>query len=384
MKKYRADILFFLLLAVVLVATYLLTEIILPFFIGLALAALLNPLVRRIQTKVPNRSLAVSIFLTLSFVLIFGTSYLFGYLIVKDVNRLTKAFYTYATKHQSDLDDATQSIKEYVAKIYDPIQIQQQFNIHPDSLNYATVMQKIKTDSLAQKVDMQVIEDAWASVTSFAKSDEASKNSRPKRDISWFWVIMGSLLYFVYMLYDFPYFESRWKFYVGDRRNDRLSSVLDDFRQSFIPYFRQRGKIVLFYMILFTLAFSLIGIPGALVLGILAGFLCFVPYLQYLSLLPLALGSLVLTMENGHPFYFYFGLVLAVFVAASIFEELVLYPRLIERKMAMNPVVMMLAVSVWGRVLGMFGVLIALPLTALLLLYVKRILLLDRTENLDS
>ncbi len=381
MKKYRADILFFLLLAALLVLTYLLTEIILPFFIGLALAALLNPIIRKIQKGIPNRSFAVSAFLAITFVLIFGISYLFGYLIVKDVNRLTKAFYTYATDHQSDLDEATQMVRTYIAKIYDPQQIQQQFNIHPDSLNYETVMRKIKKDNLTQKIDMQLIIDAWTSITSFAGTNEVSEKSTPEREISWFWVIMGSILYFVYMLYDFPYFESRWKFYVGDRRNERLSSVLDDFRQSFIPYFRQRGKIVLFYTIFFTVAFSIIGVPGALVLGVLAGFLCFVPYLQYLTLLPLALGSLVLTMENSHPFYLYFGIILAVFVAASVFEELVLYPRLIERSMAMNPVVMMLALSVWGTVLGLFGVLIALPLTALLLLYVKRILLLDRAEN---
>lgn len=381
MKKYSGDILFFLLLLGVLVASYYLAEAVLPFFIGLAFAAMINPVVRKIQKWIPNRHIAVSLFMGFVLLFTFGSTYLFGYLIVKDVNRLTKAFYTYATNHQSDLDEATKVVKEYVAKIYDPAQIQQRFNIHPDSLNYETAMRKIKTDSLAQKIDMQLIEEAWSSVTSFAGTAESPEKAAPRSEINWFWVIMGSFVYFVYIIYDFPYFESRWKFYIGERRLGRMSSVLDDFKHSFIPYFRQRGKIVLFYTVLFTAAFSIIGLPGALVLGILSGLFCFVPYLQYLTLLPLALGSLVLTMENGHPFYLYFGIILALFVAASIFEELVLYPRLIERSLAMNPVVMMLAISVWGAVLGLFGVLIALPLTALLVLYVKRILLLDRFEN---
>lgn len=381
MEKYRGDILFFLLLLGVLVASYCLAEAVLPFFIGLAFAAMINPVVRKIQKWIPNRHIAVSLFMGFVLLFTFGSTYLFGYLIVKDVNRLTKAFYTYATNHQSDLDEATKVVKEYVAKIYDPAQIQQRFNIHPDSLNYETAMRKIKTDSLAQKIDMQLIEEAWSSVTSFAGTAESPEKAAPRSEINWFWVIMGSFVYFVYIIYDFPYFESRWKFYIGERRLGRMSSVLDDFKHSFIPYFRQRGKIVLFYTVLFTAAFSIIGLPGALVLGILSGLFCFVPYLQYLTLLPLALGSLVLTMENGHPFYLYFGIILALFVAASIFEELVLYPRLIERSLAMNPVVMMLAISVWGAVLGLFGVLIALPLTALLVLYVKRILLLDRFEN---
>lgn len=381
MEKYRGDILFFLLLLGVLVASYYLAEAVLPFFIGLAFAAMINPVVRKIQKWIPNRHIAVSLFMGFVLLFTFGSTYLFGYLIVKDVNRLTKAFYTYATNHQSDLDEATKVVKEFVAKIYDPAQIQQRFNIHPDSLNYETAMRKIKTDSLAQKIDMQLIEEAWSSVTSFAGTAESPEKAAPRSEINWFWVIMGSFVYFVYIIYDFPYFESRWKFYIGERRLGRMSSVLDDFKHSFIPYFRQRGKIVLFYTVLFTAAFSIIGLPGALVLGILSGLFCFVPYLQYLTLLPLALGSLVLTMENGHPFYLYFGIILALFVAASIFEELVLYPRLIERSLAMNPVVMMLAISVWGAVLGLFGVLIALPLTALLVLYVKRILLLDRFEN---
>ncbi|MFT6183939.1 MAG: putative PurR-regulated permease PerM [Flavobacteriales bacterium] len=94
--------------------------------------------------------------------------------------------------------------------------------------------------------------------------------------------------------------------------------------------------------------------------------------MQYLALIPLLLGCLVLSIENPHSFLFYFGIVLGVFVLASIVEELLLTPLIMEKHIGMNPVIMVLALAVWGYVLGTPGLLIGIPLTSLFIIYVKR------------
>lgn len=77
-------------------------------------------------------------------------------------------------------------------------------------------------------------------------------------------------------------------------------------------------------------------------------------------------------METQNNIFIYFGIVLGIFMLASILEEMLLVPKIMEANNGMNPVIMILAVSIWAYVLGLLGVLIAVPLTSLIITYVKR------------
>jgi predicted PurR-regulated permease PerM len=81
---------------------------------------------------------------------------------------------------------------------------------------------------------------------------------------------------------------------------------------------------------------------------------------------------LALSTESNQPFLFYFGIVAGTFVLASIIEEFVLNPRIMEKNIGINPVIMVLSISVWTYVLGMPGLIIGLPLTSLCIIYLKR------------
>jgi predicted PurR-regulated permease PerM len=67
--------------------------------------------------------------------------------------------------------------------------------------------------------------------------------------------------------------------------------------------------------------------------------------------------------------------VLVVYAAAQALEGLVLTPRIQGKNTGLRPVVILLALSVWGSVLGLIGLLLALPLTTLLLSYYRRFVL---------
>ena len=102
-------------------------------------------------------------------------------------------------------------------------------------------------------------------------------------------------------------------------------------------------------------------------------------------LLPLSIGCLVLSIENEQSFFLYFGIIVGVFMLASVLEEVVLNPKIMEYNIGMNPVIMVLALSIWGYILGWVGVVIAIPLTSLLIIYFKRFVVTSiEEENLKK
>jgi predicted PurR-regulated permease PerM len=84
---------------------------------------------------------------------------------------------------------------------------------------------------------------------------------------------------------------------------------------------------------------------------------------------------MVLSAENPQSFLFFFSISSGVFVLASLIEEIVLTPRIMEKNIGMNPVIMVLALSFWTFSLGTIGVLLAIPLSSLAIIYFKRYLL---------
>jgi len=380
MKKYKSDIIFFSLLTVFLVICYFLAEVVLPFIIGLTFAFIFNPLIKKIQRFIPNRNLGVTLFLISIIVITNGTIWLFANQISSDFKRLNTAFRTYAESNSDELDESTKKIKSYFEKIYSSEKLKEQFGLeaNEDSLNVDELLKNIDKDEILNSLDTDAIKESFSSLSSFFTSDDEEKETG--NSLNWFIIIISSIGYFIYIIYSFNYFDEKFQKYFGGKRNEKIGRVVSDFKKTFLSYFRQRGKIVLIYTVIFLTSFFIIGIPGALLFGVIAGFLCFIPYFQYFALIPLSMGCLILSMEQGNSFFIYFGIVLAVFILASMLEELVLFPKIMKGVSSMNPAIMMISIAVWSYLLGTFGLLIALPLTSIILSYTNQILLYRRNE----
>ena len=377
MKKYKPDIIFFSSLTVFLTISYFLAEIVLPFFIGLALAFVLNPIIKKIQKFVPNRNIAVALFLILVIVVSTGSVWVFANQISNDFNRLNTALRDYAEDNSDDIDRSTKIIKSYIGEIYSPEDLKEQLGLSPnDSLNLESLSKKVDTGELIDGLDTEAIKESFSTIVSFFQSGDDEKNNN--KNLNWFIVIFSSIGYFIYIIFSFGYFDEKLHKYFGGKPNGKIGKVVNDFKNTFLSYFKQRGKIVIIYTFIFTTAFFIIGVPGALLFGIVAGLLCFIPYLQYLVLIPLSMSCLVLSMEQSNSFYIYFGIILGVFILSSILEELVLFPRIMKGVASMNPAIMMVSISVWTYLLGLFGLLIALPLTSFILIYINEALLYRR------
>ena len=124
--------------------------------------------------------------------------------------------------------------------------------------------------------------------------------------------------------------------------------------------------------ILFCIGFTIIDFPMAIGMGILIGILNLVPYLHTFALIPAAFLSLLKAADTGENFWIIFGIALAVFAIVQVLMDMVITPKIMGKAMGLNPAILLLSLSVWGALLGFIGLIIALPLTTLIIAYWQR------------
>ena len=137
-------------------------------------------------------------------------------------------------------------------------------------------------------------------------------------------------------------------------------------------YFRGQAIISVCVGILFSIGFVLIQFPLAIPLGIFIGVLSFVPYLHALGLIPVVLLSLIKAADTGQNFWLVLVCALCVFLLVQIIQDTVLTPRIMGSAMGLPPFLILLALSVWGYILGIIGMIIALPITTIMISYYRR------------
>ena len=130
------------------------------------------------------------------------------------------------------------------------------------------------------------------------------------------------------------------------------------------------SMITLLYM--FFIGFTIIGFPMAIGLGILIGIMDLVPYLHTFALIPTAFLAMLKAADTGQNFWIVFGLAFLVFCVVQILTDMVVTPKIMGKAMGLNPAILLLSLSVWGALLGFLGLIVALPLTTLLIAYWQR------------
>ena len=365
LKKYKHEIIIALLLIGLSISFYYLYGILFPFVLGLLLAFSVNPTITRIQKIIKNRDLATTLFLAVSTGLIILCFVFFTQYINRDFKRLNSSVIVLAADNQDRLDHTAQKVKGYVGYFYDFEELESTLNIPSDSLT--TDLQTMDFSQL----DTESIQEGFSQILSLLPSREEGTLSE-KPSFGFLFMLLSTLMYFILILYQLDYFTSIRKRYFSPKVKSELNIILDDFNQSFVKYIKLRTRIVLVLAVLYIVAFLILDMPGMILITLLIVLLSYIPYLQYLALIPLAVGCLVLSVENEQSFLLLFGIVVGVFVSASLIEELVLTPWIMEKNIGMNPVIMVLALSVWGYLLGLPGTLIGIPMTSLLIIYIKR------------
>ena len=120
---------------------------------------------------------------------------------------------------------------------------------------------------------------------------------------------------------------------------------------------------------MFSIGFVIIGLPMGVVLGLFIGMLNMVPYLQLISLPITAVALHSLHRKHRRQLRMIFRESVAVYVVVQCIQDLILTPKIVGKAVGLNPAIILLSLSVRGSLLGLLGLIIALPLTTLLLSY---------------
>jgi predicted PurR-regulated permease PerM len=347
----RNTLIFLTGLLVICLMFYFIGGVILPFILGLGGAFLANSFLNKFTKHLPNRSLRVSIFLVSFFSVAVSSVLIFGHLLINDIERLNTAFTIFAENNSDQIDATTSAAKDYLEIIYP----------------------KVEAEINSLESNPEETEKMLANVFSFFSS---GSNGESSHSINWIYTFVFSIIYFIYILFTFPYFESKFDKYVDpEDNNDLISIMVKDFFKTFSNFFRQRFKVVVFSAFICIIGFLIIGIPGAITLGILAGVLCFISHFQYIALLPLAICCWAFSVEQETNFFVILGLVTLVLIIVSVCEELIFFPKIMKEANSMNPAILMISVAIWTYLLGFVGSVLAIPLTSFILIYIDKLLL---------
>ena len=187
--------------------------------------------------------------------------------------------------------------------------------------------------------------------------------------------IVGSLIALLYMFFilkDYEYLTKAWIKIFPKKSRPFWTELASDAERELNNYIRGQGTVALIMGILFCIGFTIIDFPMAIGLGILIGIMDLVPYLHTLALLPTVVLSLMKAADTGQNFWVILLSALAVFAIVQVIIDMIVTPKVMGHAMGLNPAILLLSLSVWGALLGFIGLIIALPLTTLLMAYYQR------------
>lgn len=386
LHKYKSDFIFWGLIIGTIILTFILFEVLLPFFIGLILTFFFNPLIKKTQKVIPNRNFATTLILFSTCVVIVGTVWIFSTQISNDFKKLNNAVQSYAQGNSKKINATTGQIQSYIATIYSPEDLRKALPQKLDSTNFNDSDSTNKAlSTIIDDINIDQLKETWATISALFPTQKQQNGFSHNKNINWFVVFFSAIGYFLYIVYTFEYFQgSINKYFHSGFEDTRIFQVLNDVQKIFCKYFRQRSIIVFAMFILYTLTFNLLGLPGAILLGLIASLLCYIAYFQYITLLLVAISCLLLSLESSVNFFLLFGISTAIFIVGSLIEEFVLIPKYMKDVAKMNPAIITVSLAIWSYLLGTFGLLIALPMTFVIQSYLKQVLLIVQKNQTSA
>ena len=335
----------------VLVALYLLIRrlsgVLLPFLISFVVAYMLAPIVNFFQHKCRLKNRVVSIIVTLL-------------LVVGVLSGAIAALVPAISKQATSLSN---SVKTYVAtwngaEHFSP-RINEQITELIQSMDIHTLLHSPEVQQGIQKA-LPILGD-WI-------------NSGVNAVMS---LAIGfvCILYIIFLLIDYEKISNNWHKYIPQRFSEGIQMLMHDLDRNMNAYFRGQALVAGIVGILFAIGFQIIGLPMGIGIGLIIGVLNLVPYMQALGIPPCILLGLIQSAETGRPVWVVMLCIAAVFIVVQSIQDMLLVPKIMGDVTGMGPAWILLSLSIWGSLLGIIGMIIALPLTTLLVSYYKRFVL---------
>ena len=321
-----------------------LSGVLLPFFLAWLIAYLIYPLVSFFQYKLRLKNRIASIFCALFTLTIIGGA----------------AFYLLVPPMIQEFLRVKDLLIEY-------------FSTTHTASNVPTTL----SEFIRQNVDMHILEQMFSQENIL----DALKVTVPKlwalvsesiNLLFGFFTVFLILLYIVFILLDYESISQGWTHLMPKKYRHTVTGILNDVKDGMNRYFRGQALVALCVGILFSIGFLIIDFPLAIGLGLFIGVLNMVPYLQIIGFVPTIMLAILKAADTGDNFWIIIASATAVFIVVQIIQDGYLVPRIMGKITGLNPAIILLSLSVWGSLMGMLGMIIALPLTTLMLSYYQR------------
>lgn len=181
-----------------------------------------------------------------------------------------------------------------------------------------------------------------------------------------------ALIYLFLLLLDYEKYAEGWIRFVPTARQPFARQLVGDIERGMSGYFRGQALVALSNCVMFTLGFWIIGFPLPLLMGVGIGIISFVPYVQLVGFIPAFFLALLKSADTGESFWMLMFLVVVVYAVVQIIQDMFVTPRIMGHIMGLPAAIVLLALTVWGYMLGIIGLIIALPATTLIISYYKR------------
>jgi predicted PurR-regulated permease PerM len=316
-------------LAAFVLVLWLLSEILLPFIAGLAIAYLLTPLTDRIERLGVNRLAAALLIITvvvMGFVLlILLVAPILGGQLASFIDNIPG----YVTKLQSLLSDPS---RPWLQKL----------------LGAGFSADKSMSDLVTQGV-------GW--LTTFLKSLWSGGRAL----VSLFSLVVVTPVVAFYLIYDWHHMLRTVDSWVPLQQRETVRELARECDAAIAGFVRGQTAVCLILGSFYAVALTLSGLNFGLLIGLISGLITFIPYVGSMTGLILSLGVAV---AQFWPEYSSILTVLGIFLVGQFLEGNLLAPKLVGESVGLHPVWLIFALLAFGYLFGFVGLLVAVPLAA--------------------
>lgn len=331
-----------------LVAGYFLIRylwpVLLPFFIAWMLAYMLFPVVKFFQYKCHLRNRVVSIIITLllAIALVSGVVLLILPVLIEEVGNIKSVAINF-------IENGTRNanIPDFIENFF-----RQTFGQY----DLKKLLLKEDVQNLIKDTVPQVWDFLWSTAGTIV-SIVAS---------------LIALLYLFFLLLDYEHFSEGFVKMAPKHRQPFVRTLINDVDNSMGHFFRGQSLVALSNTVMFVIGFVIIGFPAPIALGVFIGLISFVPYLQVVGFLPATILALLQAAKTGDNFWMLIGGVCLVYLVVQILQDTIFTPRIMGKMMGLRPAIVLLSLSVGAYILGIIGLILALPVTTIIISYYKR------------
>ena len=336
------------LILLIYVAVQAIWSIILPFLLAGIFAYVMMPLVRFFQYTLRLRSRGLSVILTL--LLLGAVVYLAIIFIIPSINAEIEKTLQVISGYSSGQDILTMIL---------PRNIRNYLN---GGLRWGNFPQQLSFEKVLENVKL-LLDQVGGIINSTLSI------------FSWGLVFLIGFIYFVFILLDFENLARGFISLFPKTLRPTIRTISIDLDRYMNNYFRGQALIAISVGVLLSIGFNIIGLPLATAMGIFIGILNFIPYMQALGIIPLGLASLLMAAQTGENAFVCMLLAYGVLMIVQIIQDMIIVPHIMGQTMGMRPSLILLVLSIWGYLLGFFGMLIALPITMFIYsLYMRYVL----------